>query len=222
MVLLVGYYQELSIETYLWYYAPVGLYLLVALLHVGADLLEGAAVEAPATRELRAALAPVAVILALPLIGGVAVTGRTMADPHLYSLQENDRAAAEWIAENLPEDAVLASWDAGVIGYFADRRVVNLDGVVNSFEWRDAMAQGTEATAEFLHDRGVGYIVNHGAPVNGEDPDLRRRADLLFGDGAGARLELVMRWDFTYSGRAGGEGGGDRPFAVFLYKVPIG
>ena len=35
----------------------------------------------------------------------------------------------------LPDDAVLGSWDAGAIGYFAERPVVNLDGVVNSYDY---------------------------------------------------------------------------------------
>ncbi len=35
----------------------------------------------------------------------------------------------------LPEDSVVGSWDAGVIGYFSRFPVVNLDGVVNSYEY---------------------------------------------------------------------------------------
>ena len=35
----------------------------------------------------------------------------------------------------LPRDAVLGSWDAGAIGYFADRPVVNLDGLANSYDY---------------------------------------------------------------------------------------
>ena len=35
----------------------------------------------------------------------------------------------------LPEDSVVGSWDAGVVGYFSHFPVVNLDGVVNSYEY---------------------------------------------------------------------------------------
>ena len=62
-----------------------------------------------------------------------------LIDPQLRSLQEGDRAAALWVRENTPAGTAIASWDAGVIGYFSDRPVVNLDGVVNSFEWKDAL-----------------------------------------------------------------------------------
>ncbi len=35
----------------------------------------------------------------------------------------------------LPEDSVIGSWDAGRIGYFSHFPVVNLDGLVNSYEY---------------------------------------------------------------------------------------
>ena len=35
----------------------------------------------------------------------------------------------------LPEGSVIGSWDAGVIGYFSRFPVVNLDGLVNSYEY---------------------------------------------------------------------------------------
>ncbi len=48
-------------------------------------------------------------------------------------------AAGRYIHDRLPRDAVVGSWWAGILGYFADRHVVNLDGVINS--------------ADFLHDQ---------------------------------------------------------------------
>ena len=35
----------------------------------------------------------------------------------------------------LPEGSVVGSWDAGVIGYFSHHPVVNLDGLVNSYDY---------------------------------------------------------------------------------------
>ena len=55
------------------------------------------------------------------------------------------RAADEWaeavyggtqlMNRVLPEDSVVGSWDAGVIGYFSRFPVVNLDGLVNSYDY---------------------------------------------------------------------------------------
>ena len=35
----------------------------------------------------------------------------------------------------LPEDSVIGSWEAGVVGYFSRFPVVNLDGLVNSYDY---------------------------------------------------------------------------------------
>jgi hypothetical protein len=47
-------------------------------------------------------------------------------------VEANHLEAARWIERNTPEDARIGSFNAGVIGYFSDRVVVNLDGVVNA------------------------------------------------------------------------------------------
>ncbi len=59
----------------------------------------------------------------------------------------------------LPEDSVVGAWDAGVIGYFSRYPVVNLDGLVNSYEYLRALREGTEAT---FHQR---YGITHFAIV---------------------------------------------------------
>jgi hypothetical protein len=42
---------------------------------------------------------------------------------------------AAWVEANLPTEAVVGAWNAGAIGYLSDRRVVNLDGLVNSWDY---------------------------------------------------------------------------------------
>ena len=42
----------------------------------------------------------------------------------------------------LPEYAIVGSWDAGRIGYFSNFQVVNLDGLVNSYEYLNASKTG--------------------------------------------------------------------------------
>ena len=43
--------------------------------------------------------------------------------------------SAQAMNRTLPEGSVVGSWDAGVIGYFSRFPVVNLDGLVNSYEY---------------------------------------------------------------------------------------
>ena len=65
-------------------------------------------------------------------------------------------------------DAVLASWDAGVVGYYANRPVINLDGVANSYAYYQAGRNGTSRAVP-----GRRHVVGHRQPghaVDGEDP----------------------------------------------------
>ncbi|MEY2421573.1 MAG: hypothetical protein QOI95_1640 [Acidimicrobiaceae bacterium] len=208
-VLLVGYYRVLSVEVYLWYYAPVALYLFMLLLHAAGDFAEGVVAEGQSLRTVQA-------ILVLPFALAFVFSARQITDPELRSLQEGDRAAAVWVRENTPSNVVIASWDAGVVGYFSDRPVVNLDGVVNSFEWERARHHAPAETARFLLDRGVTLIVNHGELVNGEDPDIARNVEALLGPTF--RVRQVHREEYVYSGTAGGQSG-TRRMATFVYEL---
>jgi hypothetical protein len=44
-------------------------------------------------------------------------------------------AAALWAKAHLPAGAVIGAWNAGTIGYLSGRQVINLDGVVNSWDF---------------------------------------------------------------------------------------
>lgn len=219
LVLLLGYYLILSTQLWLWYFAPVGLYATTLLVLVAADLADGARLETPDRAPHRAVL-PIAAILGVPLVLAFAIQLRSFADPHLRSIQVANRDAGAWITDNLPADAVLGSWDAGVVGYFTEQPVMNLDGVVNSFDYLDASREGTRD--EFLRDRGLGYLVNHGDLVNGEDPVIRDVTEGLFDEATAEGLEQVHREEFTYSGTTSGTAGGPPPsgqMAVFVYEL---
>ena len=43
--------------------------------------------------------------------------------------------AAERVAENTHEDAIIASFNSGIYGWFSERSVINLDGKVMSREY---------------------------------------------------------------------------------------
>ena len=137
----------------------------------------------------------------------------------MRSIQEANRQSGLWISENLPADVVLGSWDAGVVGYFTAQPVMNLDGVVNSFEYLDANEAGTQA--EFLRARDLAYLVNHGPLVDGEDPDIARVTAELLDQQAADGLEQVHRDEFRYSGTTSGSSGSDSSdhLAVFVYRL---
>lgn len=221
-VLLVGYYSFAQLQQWLWYYAPVVLYAIALFTLGAADMVESAVVEAAKSQSPGRAMAPVLAILAVPLTVAFGLQLRSFTDPDLRSIQIANRHAGEWIDGNLPAESVLASWDAGVVGYFSHRHVVNLDGVVNSMEFDRARRTGQ--TGVFLSERGVGWIVNHGHPVDGDDPDIFRFVDRTWGGPTADGLTLVESWPFRYSGNTTGSGpvtqGDPHEMAVFLYRLP--
>lgn len=216
---LLAYEWGFTAEIYLWHYAPQVLWLALTAPYAIADLYEGATVERPAgDRAATTRSRQVAVITCAPFVVGGLLQVGAFTHPEIRSMQLGDREAAEWIAANLPDDAVVGSFDAGVIGYFAGRPVVNLDGLVNSFEWYDARQEGTAATAEFLRRAGVTHIANHGDLVDGDEPGMRAAIDDLLGDEAGTRMEQVHRVEYIYRGTAGGRSG-RRPYGTFVWVL---
>ncbi|MBI1194377.1 MAG: hypothetical protein GC138_00820 [Gammaproteobacteria bacterium] len=66
--------------------------------------------------------------------------------------------AAHWADAHLPRDAALALSDAGVFAYFNDRHTLNLDGLINSYEYQDAMIEGTIPT--FFERQHVKFLAD--------------------------------------------------------------
>jgi len=222
-LVMVAYYQVLQSQQWPWYYCPVVVYLLFLLVLGVADLTETAALEAPRRTSAIRAVGPIVAIIFVPLLVALVLQTRTFTDPHLRSIELANRDAGEWINANLPADAVLASWDAGVVGYFSHRSVINLDGVANSNEYYQAARQS--GLGRFLTDRSVDGIVNHGIPVDGEDPTIRAFISGVFGPEAASAATMEHAWPFIYSGETTGSSGsssGTRNLAVFLYLLSSG
>lgn len=227
-VLVIGYYTVLQTQVWLWYFAPVVLYAIVLLLLAVADVAVSTLRGAPAERSPARVLAPVLAVFVVPLLLLAAYETASFVDPTLRSIQEANRDAGRWIDENLPADAVLASWDAGVVGYFSHRPVVNLDGVVNSLQfWEDAQSG---KAGRLLACEGLGYTVNHGTPTptadGTEDEAVRTFLDKVFLEDVGKTAQVVHRQPFVYSGAVTGtrgtDLGGTRELAVFVYQLDAG
>jgi hypothetical protein len=53
---------------------------------------------------------------------------------------------ALWIKDNTTPDTVLTAGSAGILGYFSERRVINTDGLINSYDYlRDYLMKGRMA-----------------------------------------------------------------------------
>ncbi|KAB8143380.1 hypothetical protein F8S13_10210 [Chloroflexia bacterium SDU3-3] len=131
-----------------WYYVP---FCMLAAL-VAADLC-GLALAACRSPRWRAGL------------GAAAALGVCCAYGMLATLEFNPRKndtiaqtleAAEWIRTSLPEGSIGGAWSAGILAYFSGRQVVNLDGLINSYPYYQAMSRG-QAPA-FVAAEGVSYV----------------------------------------------------------------
>jgi hypothetical protein len=121
---------------------------------LGAALLARVAARWVPPGAMRALLALLLVVQALAQAVSISRLGR--------SFTVASREAGEWVARELPPDAVLGMKDSGAFSYFAQRRVVNLDGVANSFAYQRALCAGE--LERFLRERGVEYIAQHSVP----------------------------------------------------------
>jgi hypothetical protein len=93
-----------------------------------------------------------------------------------FNARKNDTAyeafhASVWIKKHLPENAIGAAWNAGVISYFSDRQIINLDGLINSYAYYDAMKRGEEP--EFVINQHVAYVFDmYPVPASGNSGDF--------------------------------------------------
>ncbi len=88
---------------------------------------------------MNTAMARRAILSVTVLIGlGVGMyTLRSISFPISPKARSEDplEKAALWLRDNTPRDAVVGSWNAGIISYYSQHRVVNLDGLVNSWDF---------------------------------------------------------------------------------------
>ena len=78
--------------------------------------------------------------------------------------------AAVWVNNNTPEDAIIAAHDIGALGYFGERQIRDLAGLISPevipFLWDD------EQLAEYLDNEGVDYLYTFMDWYPGLTPDL--------------------------------------------------
>jgi hypothetical protein len=125
-------------ERYRLYYFMPQMLLLAA--GVGAALGPALAARLGGWRSRLAAAALLVVCSAYLLYGVNLIWALYQAKPGPVS----ERYIYGWVKTNLPEDAVLGARDAGKLGFFAGRPVVNLDGLINDQRLLAAIRDGTE------------------------------------------------------------------------------
>ncbi|MBL8861146.1 MAG: hypothetical protein JNK02_03960 [Planctomycetes bacterium] len=93
---------------------------------------------------------------ALIAASGVALQANIVA--HRTESHREWFQAAAWAREHTDEDSVFALKDAGLFGYFSARRVINLDGKANGYDYLERLERG-EVLA-YLEEHGTDYVAD--------------------------------------------------------------
>lgn len=67
---------------------------------------------------------------------------------------------AQWLRANVPTDAIIASFNAGALGYFSERSTINLDGLANDKELIEYNYQRHNLT-EYLDSECPDFVVDY-------------------------------------------------------------
>jgi hypothetical protein len=103
--------------------------------------------------------------------------------------------AGRWIDSHLEAGAVLGSFNAGQIGYFSNRSVVNLDGLINNVSYFEDVLknESPERLAAYMDRVGIDYVADH---LLGRFRGLIEREFVLvqeFGLASGGSVKIMKR-----------------------------
>jgi hypothetical protein len=134
-------------ETYHWYFAlPL----------ITGGLFAGLLVAAMHRRNLAPFSKAYMFAFACALLLLVASIGRRFTTPN-NRVKQLWFDKAVWISQCSRKTAILAATDCGILGYFSQRSVINLDGLTGSFEFQEAMRD--QRLASFLWGLGLNTAV---------------------------------------------------------------
>ena len=93
----------------------------------------------------------------------------------------------------LPEGTLVGSWDSGVVGYFSRLPLMNLDGIVNSYDYKEVLTEGDIHPHVYEEESGIHALwrrhgVFHFVNVYGyESPAVWGEDGILFTGARGLR-----------------------------------
>jgi hypothetical protein len=96
---------------------------------------------------------PIAAVTAAFLLEAAVLAARLPASMHA---KDATQSVYLDLAKVLPANAVIAGTDVGALAFWTGRRVINLDGVMNDFEFQKVLRDGK--LADYLRREGVTHI----------------------------------------------------------------
>lgn len=108
-----------------------------------------------------------ALAAALALMYYALIVGRGVYHRDIRIINQEHVAQANWIAENLPPDELLALYDIGAVGYFASRELLDIAGLITP-EAIPLAGKPAELWA-FMESNGARYLMAFTDQVPGRD-----------------------------------------------------
>lgn len=158
LLALFAYHAGIRLFTRTWYFTPIALVGAVAI-GMACNSLErviaanAARVPAPLATRASIAVAAAAAIFFVAVYQPHDAMGWAGEHPHELTMFEG----ARWLREETPPVTRAGAFNGGIIGYFSDRTVLNLDGVVNENAYE--ALRDCEMTT-YLRDERVEYVVD--------------------------------------------------------------
>ncbi len=85
----------------------------------------------------------------------------TRFDPLSYSAYTLRAEMGRWLSQNTDGNALIGSWNAGILGAHSNRRLINLDGLINSWEYKIRYLD-TNKVSQYIHAvSGIEYIAEY-------------------------------------------------------------
>jgi hypothetical protein len=164
------------------------------LLGAGLSLTIGAACHLAERSALRLA----ALAAAAALLTNVVVTGRVLTQLRAVTEAQAKEPGEELVAfmRSLPDDAIFAATDCGNMAFWSDRRVVNLDGLVNDDAYQRVLRDG--ALTPYLRERARYLTIGVW-----DRPDVQRKVEPMYAnsiapDAVDGRYEHVSFQGYSY------------------------
>lgn len=118
----------------------------------------------------------------------------TKIHPYYLTTTDYGKELGDWIAHNVPQKARVGVFNAGYLGFFSGRTVVNLDGLANDIELYRYLKDG-RGPWKYAQDKKLDYIADYyyGPPPLG--PDIAAKLKLVHRVG---RTNIIVRGKPTY------------------------
>jgi hypothetical protein len=121
---------------------------------------------------------------------------------------------AQWLNRNLADTPRVGVFDSGIVGYFSDMPIVNLDGLINSVEYLQTLKSGK--LEEYLARNNIRYVAN--AVTDDEAKSFSRYVSQR----TGQKLPLKGRFELIYQDQENSfSWAGVQRYRLYRYNPPM-